>query len=158
MRCTQAPVGRQLHLHVVNRPCAVDRLDIEKRQFVLLEILRVEGVVEGDFDNRLLRPEDRVEQVDQAARFSGVPKVILKAKSTRGSIPSGMASAIVWDRCLWVECIIPNYSAARRPLGGRRPCQSQAKNIFPPHAVTINLIIADHGPVSPVRVADRAAR
>ena len=62
----QAAVGRQLHLDVVNRPRPVHGLDIEKRQFVLLEILGIKGVVEDDLDNRLLRPEGRVEQVDQA--------------------------------------------------------------------------------------------
>ena len=62
----QALVGRQLHLHVVNRPRAISRLDVENRQLVVLEILGVEGVLEGNIDNRLLRPEDRVQQADQA--------------------------------------------------------------------------------------------
>ena len=61
----QALIRRQLHLDVVNRPRAINRLDVENRQFVLLEILDVEWVLQRDLDDRRFRPENRVEQADQ---------------------------------------------------------------------------------------------
>ena len=57
----QTLVGRQLNLNVVNRPRAIDRLDIENREFVVDEILEVEGVIKGNLDDRLSRLEDRAE-------------------------------------------------------------------------------------------------
>ena len=40
-------------------------LSVENRQFVVLEILNAEGVLQPDFDDRLLRPKDCVQQADQ---------------------------------------------------------------------------------------------
>jgi hypothetical protein len=55
----------------------IDRIDVEDREFVLLELLRVEGVGEGDFDDRRPGFEDRVERLIKTGRFSGVPKTFL---------------------------------------------------------------------------------
>ena len=70
-----------------------------------------------------------------------MPKVILKAKSTRGLIPSGMASAIVGDRCLWggVHYTMPENPALHDAVGLG----------FAAHAV-VGVVVAEDG-----RIEDR---
>ena len=81
----QARKNRQLHLDVVDRPRAIDRLDVQNRQFVVLEILQVEGIFEGDLDDRRLRLENRVEQTDQGDAVLRGPKGFLEGKIIDGA-------------------------------------------------------------------------
>ena len=76
----QALVSRQLHLDVVNRPRPINRLDVELGEFVLLEILGVEGIIKCDVDDRLFRSEDRVQQADQAGAVLRRPEGLLEGE------------------------------------------------------------------------------
>jgi hypothetical protein len=76
----QGPQARIRGRGGVDRPHSVNRLDVEYGQFVVLEILRVEGIFDGDVDNWLLQPEDRVEQADQTGAVLRGAKGLLEGE------------------------------------------------------------------------------